>query len=130
MARSYVQPGGTLTLAAPTNVKSGDIVVVGALAGVAAFDALQGVEVEVITEGVFTLPKATPLVLAQGAAAYWDAVAKKITNVATANLLLGVVTETAGTDATTVNVKLVVPSGALAAALAALDARVTTLESA
>ena len=31
MARNYVQPGETVTLTAPANVKSGDVVVVGSL---------------------------------------------------------------------------------------------------
>jgi predicted RecA/RadA family phage recombinase len=130
MARNFVQAGGTLTLTAPANVKSGGIVVVGALAGVAAYDAAQGEEVEVTTEGVFTLPKTTPGGINQGDAAYWDSVASKVTATAGSNLLLGICVVTAGTSETTCHVKLTVPSGALAVALAALDARVTTLESA
>ena len=129
MARNYLQPGGTLTLTAPANVKSGDVVVVGALAGVAQFDALQGAEVEVTTEGVFILPKATGAIN-QGAAAYFDSVAKKITATAGSNLLLGICTETAGSDDTTCKVRLGVPSDVLAAALTALDARVVVLENA
>lgn len=106
MAKSYIQKGHTLTLVAPAAVKSGDVVIVGGIIGVAQFDALQNAEVEVQVECVHVLPKATPLVLAQGAAAYWDAGAKKITATVGANFLLGTVTETAGTDATTVSVKL------------------------
>ena len=56
--RNYVQEGETVTVAAPTGgVKSGDGVLVGALFGVACFDALQTAEVEIQTEGVFDLPK-------------------------------------------------------------------------
>jgi predicted RecA/RadA family phage recombinase len=128
MSKNFVQAGDTLPLTAPANVKSGGVVVVGALAGVAAYDALQGEPVEVTTEGVWTLPKTTPGGIDQGAAAYWDAVTGKVTTVAASNLLLGVCVVTAGTSETTCRVKLAVPSGALAAALAALDARVTALE--
>jgi predicted RecA/RadA family phage recombinase len=130
MAKNFVQAGSTLTLVAPANVKSGGVVVVGALAGIAAYDASIGEEVEVVTEGVFTLPKTTPGAINQGDAAYWDSVTSKVTTVAGSNLLLGICVVTAGTSETTCSVKLTVPSGALAAALAALAARVTVLEGA
>jgi predicted RecA/RadA family phage recombinase len=124
MAKNYVQAGGTLTLTAPTNVKSGDIVVVGALAGIAAYDAAQNTEVEVVTEGVWTLPKTTPGAINQGDACYWDVPTSKVTTTAGSNLLLGVCVVTAGTGDTTCRVKLA------GSALAVLVARVATLESA
>ena len=58
--KNYLQRGGTVTVTAPANVSPGDVVVVGALVGVAAFDASQNDEVEITTEGVFTLPKRAP----------------------------------------------------------------------
>jgi predicted RecA/RadA family phage recombinase len=110
MAKNFVQPGDTLTLVAPTNVKSGGVVVVGALAGIAAYDALQGEDVEVSLEGVFAVPKTTPGGINQGDKAYWDAGASKVTTTAGSNLLLGVCVLTAGTSETTCRVKLAAPA--------------------
>ena len=65
-----------------------------------------------------------------GAAAYWVVGTSKVTGVADANVALGVVTEDAGTNVGTVNVKLGYSNAALAAAIAALTARVVVLENA
>ena len=130
MARTYLQPGGTLTLIAPGAVKSGDIVIIGGIAGVAQTDADVGTEVEVQVEGVHVLPKTTPEVINAGAAAFWVVATKKVSGVADANFPLGVVTESAGTDVASVYVRLGYSNTALAAALAALDARVVVLENA
>ena len=69
--RNFIQPGETITLVAPAEVKSGDVVVVGGLAGVAATDAAEGAEVETQLVGVFELPKGAD-VLAAGALVCWD----------------------------------------------------------
>jgi len=37
MAKNFIQNGNTVTLTAPAAVKSGDLIVVGALAGVCAY---------------------------------------------------------------------------------------------
>ncbi len=77
--KNYIQEGRTLTVTAPAGVASGELVVVGRIVGVAAFDAVSGAEVEVVTEGVFTLPKVTGTVVTAGDALYWDAAAKQLT---------------------------------------------------
>jgi predicted RecA/RadA family phage recombinase len=58
---NYVQAGETLPFTNITSnpVSSGDLVVVGALIGVAAGDVAAGDDGEMETEGVFTLPKAS-----------------------------------------------------------------------
>ena len=71
--KNYVQPGKTVTLAAPFGgVKSGEAVLVGSLFGVAAYDALVGANVEVSLVGVFDLPKASGDTINQGGECYWD----------------------------------------------------------
>ena len=53
MAKNFIQPGRVVTLVAPTGgVLSGQAVQVGALFGVAAFDAIGGADVEVALEGI------------------------------------------------------------------------------
>jgi predicted RecA/RadA family phage recombinase len=106
--RNYVQPGGTITVTAPANVSSGDVVVVGALVGVAAFDASQNDQVEITTEGVFTLPKKSTDVVAAGNLLYWDAVNHYLTLTAGTGSkpLAGAAVAAAGNGITTVNMKL------------------------
>ncbi|MCX6626018.1 MAG: DUF2190 family protein [Candidatus Solibacter sp.] len=108
MSTNFVQQGHTLTVAAPANVSSGDLVVVGSLIGVAAFDALSGADVEVDTVGVFTLPKTTTDVVTQGAKLYWDSGTSKLTVTAgtTSRHLVGLATAGAGNGATVVNCRL------------------------
>ena len=69
--KNFVQPGRNVTVIAPAAVKSGDLVIVGKLFGVAATDADSGAPVEICTEGVFTLPKVAEQAWTQGAAIYW-----------------------------------------------------------
>jgi predicted RecA/RadA family phage recombinase len=77
--KNYIQEGVTVTVTAPADVTSGSLVVVGSIVGVAAFDALSGADVEIDTEGVFSLPKVTTDVVTQGAKLYWDSGASKLT---------------------------------------------------
>lgn len=55
--KNFIQPGKVVTVTAPRDVLSGEVVVVGLLAGVAQHDALTGADVEIATEGVYTLAK-------------------------------------------------------------------------
>jgi predicted RecA/RadA family phage recombinase len=101
MARNFVQPGDVITLTAPSAVRSGGVVNVGAFIGVAAFDAAQGQEVEVSLVGVFELPKA-PGALAQGGLVFWDGTYV----VGEGELLIGAVVAGAGAAATVARVRL------------------------
>lgn len=106
MARNFVQPGDVITLTAPVAVKSGGVVHVGALIGVAAYDAPEGAEVETALTGVFELPKGKAA-LEQGALAYWDANSKTVTDSADADLpLLGAVVAGTGADVGLCRVRL------------------------
>jgi predicted RecA/RadA family phage recombinase len=68
--KNLVQPGNTITVIAPTGgVVSGAVVIVGAIVGVASYNAAAGADVEITTQGVFDLAKTPADVLPQGAVA-------------------------------------------------------------
>ncbi|HVJ02353.1 MAG TPA: DUF2190 family protein [Sphingomonas sp.] len=91
MARTFVQPGDTLTLTAPYAVSSGGGVLVGAVFGIALHDAAQGAPVEVRRVGVWDVAKATGQSwVAHTTKLYWDNTAKNLTSVSTSNTLVGV----------------------------------------
>lgn len=87
MAKNFIQPGDTVTVPAPADVSSGDLVLVGKLFGVAAFDAKENADVEIFTKGVFSLPKTSAQAWTVGAAIYWDG--SKCTTAASENTLIG-----------------------------------------
>jgi predicted RecA/RadA family phage recombinase len=104
--RNFVQEDEIITLAALAAVKSGDVVIVGSILGIAATDAAMGDDVECITEGVFELPKAG-VAMNQGAKAFWDTAGKVVVGAAGSGICpLGAVTESAGSSAATVRVRL------------------------
>ena len=112
--RNYVQRGENITVPAPavTGCASGDLVIVGAMAGVAAETAAAGEPVDLVTIGCFTLPKVSGQINL-GARVYADATGK-ITTAAddggtptpAAFPLIGVATQAAGSDDGTVTVRL------------------------
>jgi predicted RecA/RadA family phage recombinase len=55
--KNYVQEGDTITVTAPAIVKSGELVQVGRIRGVAVTDAASGAQVELRTTGVYTIKK-------------------------------------------------------------------------
>ena len=91
--KNYVQPGATITLAAPYAVTSGDGLLVGSIFGVAAGDAASGATVEAALTGVFDLTKIGSQAWTVGAKVYWDDSNKRCTTVATDNTLIGVAVE-------------------------------------
>lgn len=105
--KNFVQPGDVLTLVAPADCKSGDVITVGAFTGVATYDAKAGQEIETAIVGVFELAKAAGA-LEPGALVYWDAGAKKATGSAGEGdaLLIGAAVSAAGADAATCRVRL------------------------
>ena len=104
--KNYVQQGQVLTLSAPGAVVSGQYVTVGAIRGVAAYDAASGEPVELATEGVFSLPKATAEDIAAGDVVYWNGTACTKTPGTGSKPLVGVAVKAAGNGVATVNVKL------------------------
>nr|WP_321513147.1 DUF2190 family protein [uncultured Pseudodesulfovibrio sp.] len=91
MAQTHVQPGKTMTYTNGTGstIVSGTPVKVGTRLGIASTDIVDGGAGDLLMEEVHSLPKAA-VAVSQGNKAYWDDTAKKITNVATANILVGV----------------------------------------
>lgn len=106
--KNFVQQGVNLTLTAPYALTSGDGALVGSIFGVAAGDAENGAEVDLVTEGVFTLPKPELEDIAIGAALYWDDTAKNVTldDDTGNNPKVGVAVSAAGNPSFSVNVRL------------------------
>ncbi|HGG04732.1 MAG TPA: DUF2190 family protein [Aliiroseovarius sp.] len=104
--KNYIQPGDTVTVAAPADVLSGAGVLVGALFGVAAYDALTAADVEISRRGVFDLAKTSAQAWTQGAKIYWDNSAKVCTTTASGNTLIGVAVLAAANPSSTGRVLL------------------------
>ncbi|WP_449255183.1 DUF2190 family protein [Bosea sp. (in: a-proteobacteria)] len=94
--RNFVQPGKTITVPAPYDVKSGDPVMVGAIFGVANHDALSGQELELDRDGVFDLKKTASQAWTFGVKVYFDATNKVITATASGNTLVGAAAKVVG----------------------------------
>lgn len=103
--KNYVQKGDSLTVTLAADVAGGDVVVLGALIGVAAGSYLSGQDGVICTEGVFNLGKDAS-VFATGDAVYFDAAENKVTSTATDNTLIGAAVAPALTGDLTVKVLL------------------------
>jgi predicted RecA/RadA family phage recombinase len=105
--RNFVQPGQYgLTITAPGAVTAGQLVVVGAIFGVASCDAAVGTPVEISPEGVFDLAKNPPDALVAGAVAKVT-VTNGVGVVAAAGTAgIGWVVQAAAAGSTTARVKL------------------------
>lgn len=73
MATNYVQPGDTMTITAGADLASGEVVVVGQSLCVALETIANGATGVVARKGVFTVPKVSAAVIAQGERLVWDA---------------------------------------------------------
>lgn len=106
--KNHVQHGENVDITAPYAVSAGGGVLVGALFGVAIVDIANGAVGTISTEGVYTLAKATGAGTdgAQGAKAYWDNTAKKVTGAASGNTLVGCFMAAAATGDATATVRL------------------------
>lgn len=104
--KNFVNGGWTVRVPAQASVKSGDLVVVGELFGVAYHDAEPGDPVEINTEGVFTLPKTSAQAWTVGAAVYWDSENKAVTTTAGDNVPIGHAVEAAANPSATGVVRL------------------------
>jgi predicted RecA/RadA family phage recombinase len=114
MAKNYIQPGRVLTVPAPTGgAVSGAPILIGSLFGVAQHDAAQGQDLEILTEEVVELAKATPLAIDLGDRLFWNAGDGVLDKTATAQVCVGVAVLPAASADTVVRVKLgaVTPAG-------------------
>jgi len=90
MASNYVQEGEALNYTpSGADVASGDLVIIGTIAGVAKTDIADGETGAVHICGVFSLPKASGAVT-QGAKLYWSSTNSNVTTTASGNTLIGV----------------------------------------
>lgn len=105
MAANYIQPGDTITVTAGGAASSGDGLLVGDTFGICSYDVVSGGTVELVTRGVFTMPKAAGA-LSQGDAVYWDDTAKNVTATTSGNTKIGVVIEDVTSGGTTAPVRL------------------------
>jgi predicted RecA/RadA family phage recombinase len=110
--KNMIQPGATVTAAAPYAVASGaGALLGGSLFGVAMGTYGSGADGEFATEGVFELTKTSGTAhdFTLGKRVYWDNSGKALVATSTGNHPVGVVTEAASTAAVLAKVKLGAP---------------------
>jgi len=107
MAVNHVQTGDVLdyTNATGSDISSGDVVIVGTLAGVALVDIADGDSGSVAVKEVWSLPKKADEAIAQGVAVYLDSNGD-ITATATDNTFAGHAFAAAAASDTTIDVLL------------------------
>jgi predicted RecA/RadA family phage recombinase len=103
--KNLIQEGDELVLTAPYARLSGEAAQIGGIFGVATQDVASGADATFVIEGVVEITKATGAVT-QGQKMYWDATAKNITTVSTANTLIGCATQAALSGDATCRVRL------------------------
>jgi predicted RecA/RadA family phage recombinase len=107
MAKNFIQEGAVVTVTAPRNVTSGEMVTVGVLSGVAQFTALSGAPVEIATEGVYEVAKTSAQAWTVGAAIYTiPGTGVCTTATTTGNVLVGVAMAVANNPSATGIVRL------------------------
>ncbi len=102
--KNYLYSGDIVPVTAAAALSSGDGVLVGKIFGVAQVDAASGEEVNIVTRGVFTLPKASTDTPTQGAQLYWDG--SELTTTATGNTLVARAVVAAASGDETVDARL------------------------
>lgn len=106
MGFNYVQPGSTITIPAPADLASGDVVIAGGIIGIAAGNAAAGESVDVLTGGVFDLAKVGANNFTLGATVYWDSTAGLCTTTSSGNTKIGIAVAVAGASTASVKVRL------------------------
>ena len=104
--KNFIQRGENLTIPAPANTLSGEVVIVGDIHGIASNNAAEGAPLDIVTEGVFALPKVAANSFAVGAKVYYASATKLATSTASGNTLIGVAVAAAAADTATVAVKI------------------------
>lgn len=73
MATNFKQEGDVIQYTAGANITSGQVVAIGNVLGIALVAIANGASGQVALEGVFTVPKVSGAVIAQGESLTWDA---------------------------------------------------------
>ena len=90
MSTNFIEKGDVITFAATTkDITSGELVIIGTIAGVAKTDIAVGETGAVHIAGVYSLPKAGE-VITQGTKVYWSKTNANVTTIKTDNTLIGV----------------------------------------
>lgn len=89
MSTNFIEKGEVLNYTATKNILSGDLVIIGIIAGVAKTDIAIGESGAVHITGVYSLPKAAESIT-QGAKVYWSNVNHNVTANKTDATLIGV----------------------------------------
>ncbi len=105
--KNFVQEGNVIAFTTPSGgVTSGQAKLFGAILGVAVADYAETTIGQYTVRGVFTLPKLSTDVVAEGAMLYWDSTNSRLTVTASGNTKVGYASSAAGNGATTVNILL------------------------
>jgi predicted RecA/RadA family phage recombinase len=105
--KNLIEDGLTLQYTvAGAAVKSGDLVVVGDVTGVAVTDGVVGETITLNCKGVYALPKASGSAISQGVKIYWDATNSVVTTTATSNKQIGFAWSAAASADTVLSAKL------------------------
>lgn len=106
--KNYVQKGENITITATAAATSGQGVLVGNLFGIAAGNAEIGEALDLVTVGVFEMPKVSTDAIAVGDLIYWDAANALVTadDASGANAEIGLAVTAAANPSGTVNVRL------------------------
>lgn len=86
--KNYIQKGDTLEFTAASDVKSGEMVLVGNIVGVAVNDVANGATGVVNVTGVYEVPKEADAI-SKGASLYFKASTKSLTTTAQGNTFAG-----------------------------------------
>ncbi len=90
MSTNFIEKGDVINYTATAkNILSGDVVIIGAIAGVAITDIAVGETGAVHITGVYSLPKASEAIT-QGTKVYWSNVNHNVTTNKTEATLIGV----------------------------------------
>jgi predicted RecA/RadA family phage recombinase len=105
--KNRIQEGDVLALTTPSGgVTSGQAILVGVILAIAVADYAQTVVGQYYVRGVFSVPKLSTDVVAEGVILYWDDTNKRLTVTASGNTKVGYATAAAGNGATTANILL------------------------
>src|SRR3990167_9868434 len=124
MASNYVQPGDTITLAAPYDRTTGQGALVGSIFGVALQTVLNTVNGEFAIRGVWTLAKTSAQAWTQGQKIYLDNSNKRCDSDSTLGMLIGPAAVAAANPSSTGDVRL---NGSTPATAEGAQAAITSL---
>jgi len=105
--KNYIQPGNIITVTAPAGgITSGAGLLVGNLFGIATADAAAGADLEMVTVGVFDLPKEETAVFAAGDPVSWNATNAEVVAPVSGMIPIGIAITPAANGETTARVRL------------------------